>query len=282
MASVWSRLARRKLTLAGVIVVAAIAFVALAAPWLAPRGPGEESLLARLLPPGAVAEGQHYTLGTDSLGRNLLTQIIWGARISLLIGVLAVALGGTAGLGAGVVSGYAGGKIDAVIMRLADVQLAFPSFLLALSVLAVLGPGLGNVIVVLAISDWVQYARVARGQTLSALQDEYVQAARALGAGHARIALRHILPNILPPIIVIASFSVARAIVAESSLSFLGLGVPPDLPTWGRLLAGGREYIREAWWVATFPGVALMVTALGINVVGDWLRDMWDPRARAG
>jgi peptide/nickel transport system permease protein len=269
----------RGLALAGAIIVAFVVLAAAAAPLLAPGGVADGPLEARLRPPGARYEDTRFLLGSDSLGRDLLDQIVWGSRVSLLVGALSVAIGGTAGFAIGLLSAYRGGWMDALLMRVADVQLALPSFLLALAMLAMLGPGLFNLILVLAVGEWVTYARVARGQTLAALEEEYLHAAKAMGAGPARICVRHIVPNVLSPVIVIASFSVARVIIAESSLSFLGLGLPPDTPTWGALLARGRDYMREAWWVATFPGLALLATVLGINTIGDWLRDRWDPRS---
>lgn len=271
------QLLNQKLVLSGIAVLVLVISVAILAPVLAPFDPQQGSLRARLLPPGSQQGGQVYILGTDALGRDLLSQLIYGTRISLLVGFLSVLLGGTIGITLGSVGAYVGNPLDAIIMRLADIQLSFPSFLLALALLAVFGSGLFNVILVLAISDWVQYARVARGQTLLTVQQEYIEAARALGGKHPRLLLRHILPNIMSPLIVIGSFAVARAIIAESSLSFLGVGVSPDVPTWGGILARGRDYIREAWWLVTMPGLSIMITVLGINVVGDWLRDILDP-----
>lgn len=272
-----SRLVRRKLALFGAVVVVLVVIMALLAPVLAPFDPQQGSLRARLLPPGSWQGDRLHILGTDSLGRDLMSQLIYGARISLLVGFASVLCGGAIGVTLGMIGAYFGKPLDGIIMRIADVQLSFPSFLLALALLAVFGPGLANVILVLAISDWVQYARIARGQTLLAVEQEYVEAARALGTRHPRMLSRHILPNILSPLIVIGSFAVARAIIAESSLSFLGVGVSPDIPTWGGILARGRDYIRDAWWLVTVPGLAIMVTVLGINVVGDWLRDVLDP-----
>lgn len=273
----WSRLYRRKLALFGFVVVVFVVLVAVLAPLLSPTDPSQGSLRARLLPPGSQRGEVFYLLGTDSLGRDLTSQLIHGARISLLVGFLSVLIGGSIGVFLGTTGAYLGPRVDAVVMRLADIQLSFPSFLLALALLAVFGSGLLNVILVLAVSDWVQYARVARGQTLVTMENEYIEAARALGVGRARIVLRHVLPNILSPLIVIGSFAVARAIIAESSLSFLGVGVSPDIPTWGGILARGRDYIRDAWWLVTLPGLAIMLTVLGINVLGDWLRDILDP-----
>ena len=274
------RLRRRKLALAGFLIVITIVVVALLAPWISPQDPYRTSLVARLLPPGSRHAGALHLLGTDALGRDLLSQLLIGARISLLVGLSAVLLGGSIGIVLGAGSTFLGKGFEAVTMRIADIQLSFPSFLLALALLAVFGSGLTNVILVLAISEWVQYARVARGQTLVILEQEYFEAAKALGVRRLRLLARHILPNIMSPLIVIGSFSVARAIIAEASLSFLGVGVSPEVPTWGGILARGRDYIRDAWWLVTLPGLAIMVTVLGINVVGDFLRDLLDPHQR--
>jgi len=279
-APVWWRSLRRRPTAAlGAVAVAVALAVALLAPRVATHDPLAGSLRARFLAPGSVgAGGAVHLLGTDALGRDLWSQVAYGARVSLTVGVLSVLLGGSLGVAIGIVAALGGRFVDALLMRIADVQLSFPSFLLALALLAVFGPGLWNVILVLAISEWVQYARVMRAQALHIATLEYVEAARALGARRGRLMLRHVLPNGLSPLIVIASFGVARAIIAESSLSFLGVGVSPDVPTWGGILARGRDYVRDAWWLVTVPGVAIAITVLGINLVGDWLRDLLDPR----
>jgi peptide/nickel transport system permease protein len=268
-------------------VLVAIAFllflvvVAVTAPLLAPFDPEEIRLLDRLQPPGFVDQdgGVHY-LGTDHLGRDILSRMMYGARISLLVGATTVLIGGTLGMLLGVLSGYYGGAVDDVIMRLAEIQLAFPSILLYIAVLAVLGPGLGKVIAILGITGWVTYSRVARGEVLSIRERDFVLSARSVGSSDSRIMSRHILPNVFAPFIVVASFAVANAIIAEASLSFLGLGVPPSIPTWGAMLAQSRDYIRDAWWPVTLPGLAIMLTVLAINVVGDWLRDYLDPRLK--
>jgi peptide/nickel transport system permease protein len=207
--------------------------------------------------------------------------LLYGARISLLVGVCAIAVGGVIGVTAGLVSGYFGGWIDDVIMRLGDIQLAFPFILLAIMFLVVLGPGVLNLILVLGIGQWVTYARIVRGQTLSLREKEFVEAARALGDSTAAIIFRTILPNIVAPLTVIASFNVASVILAEAALSFLGLGVPPSVPTWGSMLAESREQlIANKWWLAIFPGLAIVLTVLSFNIIGDWLRDFLDPRLK--
>jgi peptide/nickel transport system permease protein len=249
---------------------------ALLAPWLAPHDPAAVSLGDRLLPP---LSPQHL-LGTDALGQDVLSRVIYGARVSLLVGVAAVAISGAMGITLGLLAGYYGKFVDDVIMRVGEVQLAFPTIILYVAVMAVLGPGLLKLIAVIGVVGWVQYARVERAMTLSAREQEYVQAARALGASDITIMRRHILPNTLGPIIVIASFGLASTIVIEASLSFLGLGVPPSVPSWGSMLADGRDYLRAGWWVATFPGLALTLTVLAVNLLGDWLRDELDPLLR--
>ena len=204
--------------------------------------------------------------------------MLYGARVSLLVGFAAVVISGVFGIVLGLLSGFYRGWLDDLLMRIGDVQLAFPVLVLAVAVLAVLGASLANLIIVLAVTGWTTYARIVRGETLSLREREFVDAARALGARDGWILSRHILPNVLPPIVVVATFSVARVIIAEASLSFLGLGLPAPAPSWGAMLDEGRNYITTGWWLALFPGVAILVVVLGINVVGDWLRDVLDPR----
>jgi peptide/nickel transport system permease protein len=201
--------------------------------------------------------------------------------VSLTVGFTAVALSGSLGVVLGLISGYWGGLADDIIMRIVDIWMAFPFLLLAILFLSVLGPGLDRLIAVLTLAGWVEYARVTRGQVLAIRENEYVLAARALGVPGVRILLRHIMPNALSPVIVLSSFAVANTILAEAALSFLGLGVKPAVPTWGTMLADGRDYLRDAWWLATFPGLAITITVLGVNLCGDWLRDHFDPRLKA-
>jgi len=275
------RLARRRTALFGLVVVLLVAGTALAAPWLAPFDPVEQKIGDRLKPPGWRDEaGRLHPLGTDHLGRDLLARVVFGARPALLVGFAAVLLSGIIGMVTGLLSGYFGGRVDDVLMRLGDVQLAFPFILLAIAVIGVLGPSLPVIIVVIGVSSWVIYARVVRGAVLSLREREFVQAAHALGVGELRVLARHILPNALTPWLVVATLDMARVIVIESALSFLGLGVQPPTPTWGGMLADGRVYITTSWWLATFPGVAILVTVLGINLFGDGLRDTLDPRLR--
>ncbi len=265
----------------GILLLATL--MALVGPRIAPKDPNRQTLILRLRPPMTrEADGSiPFPLGTDALGRDVLSRLIYGARVSILVGITAVILGGVAGSLLGLAAGYLGGRFDDFIMRLADIQLAFPFILLAIMVLVVLGQGVLNLVLVLGIGQWVTYARIARGETISQREKEYVEAARALGMSRARIMLRSILPNILAPLIVIASFNVASVILAEASLSFLGLGVPPTVPTWGGMLNESRDQLLGGkWWLAVYPGLAIMLTVLSLNILGDWLRDFLDPRLR--
>jgi len=274
------RLAARRTALFGLVVVVVVALAAVGAPLISPFDPIEQDLGdLRLKAPGfRDAGGRVHPLGTDHLGRDLLARVIHGARPALLVGFAAVAISGLIGMAAGLISGYFGGRTDDVLMRLADIQLAFPFILLAIAVIGVLGPSLKTIIIVIGVSSWVVYARIVRGAVLTLREREFVQAARALGGGDVRILLRHVLPNAFTPWLVVATLDMARVIVIESALSFLGLGVQPPTPTWGGMLADGRVYISTAWWLATFPGLAILVTVLGINLFGDGLRDTLDPR----
>lgn len=275
----WRSLRRARLAMVGAIVLSLVTIAAITAPWLATQPPGETNVLDSLQPPGFVDDqGRIHYLGTDQLGRDLWSRLVYGARVSLLVGISAVMIGGLLGLFLGLVSGYYGGPLDDVIMRAADIQLAFPAILLYIAILAVLGPGLFKVIIILGFTGWVTYGRISRGQVLSVREQEYVEAARAIGCSNRRIIAQHISPNIFAAVIVVASFAVASNIIAEASLSFLGLGVPPSVPSWGGMLADARDYLRDAWWPAAFPGLAIMLTVLAINVLGDWLRDYLDPR----
>ena len=254
----------------GVIVVAAALAEA-----LSPYGPNEQDITQRLQAPGLT-----HLLGTDEVGRDILSRLIFGARISLLVGVIAVGVSCPVGVLVGVVAGYAGRRTDDVLMRITDIQLAVPTILLAIAVVAVLGPGLWNVILTLSVTGWTLYARLTRGEALTIKSRDFVQAARATGAGDVRIMVRHVLPNVLSPVIVVAVFAVANMIILEATLSFLGLGVEPRVVTWGRMLNGGRLYLSTAWWLTAFPGLAIFVTVLAVNLLGDHLRDWLDPRLR--
>jgi peptide/nickel transport system permease protein len=263
------------------LILLGLVVTALLSPYVAPHNPIRERLIDRLLPPAWVEDGEwRYLLGTDHLGRDLVSRIIYGSRVSLVVGFAAVAIGGALGIALGMAAGFLGGQTDEVIMAVADMQLAFPTILFAIAIIAVLGPSFINLVIVIGLSGWVTYARIARGQVLSVREKEFVEAIRAQGGSQWRIVWRHILPNILSPLIVVATLDLARTIILESTLSFLGLGIQPPTPSWGGMLSDGREYLLSAWWIATFPGVALMLTALSFNRLGDWVRDLTDPRLR--
>src|SRR5262249_32474784 len=262
--------------LAGTLVVAVVVAAAISAPWIVPQDPNQIDLANRLQG-RTLWRGGGHPLGTDQLGKDVLTRIIHGARLSLLIGSLAVLLSGTTGVALGLLAGYSGGKLDAVIMRAADVQLAFPFILLAIAIIGVLGPTTANIVLVLALSGWVQFARIVRSETLSLRRRPFIEATRIVGASSGSILWRHLLPNVLPSVIVLATLELGRVIILESGLAFLGLGIPPPAITWGAMLAEGRNYVREAWWLSVFPGLALMILVLAINLAGDALRNALDP-----
>jgi peptide/nickel transport system permease protein len=276
--------ARRRLPwfiVATVLFVCGLAVVAALAPYLAPHNPERGSLRARLSPPTLeAADGKAHALGTDHLGRDILSRIIYGTRVSLTIGFAAVAVGGAVGGLLGLLAGFRGGWVDEVIMTVADAQLAFPFILLAIGIIAVLGPSFPNLIVVVGLSGWVTYARVLRSQVLSLRRREFVDAILALGGSAPRVILRHILPNVGSTLMVIATLELARAIVLEATLSFLGLGIQPPTPSWGGMIHEGREYLDTAWWISVAPGVVLMLTSLVVSRAGDWLRDVLDPTLR--
>ncbi len=274
-------LGRHHLAMFGLLVLALVFGMAIFAPLITSQDPNNIDIIVRMKPPGfAASDGRVFPLGTDSLGRDVLARIIYGSRISLSVGLSAVLIAGLAGTLLGVIAGFYGGAVDDVIMRWADIQLAFPFILLAISILAVLGPGVDKLIIVLGISQWMQYGRLARAQTIALREYDFVTASRSIGASNNTLIFRHILPNIMGPLIVIASFSVASTIITEASLSYLGLGVPPSVPTWGAMLADGRSFIERAPWLCLYPGTAIAFTVLGVNVVGDWLRDFLDPNLK--
>ncbi len=267
-----------RLVLSAVPLLLAV-LAALLAPWLAPHSPTSADLATRLRPPAWQRGGTlRYLLGSDLVGRDVLSRLIWGARVSLPIALLATGLGATVGSMLGLVAGYYRGSIDALLTKLIDVQLAFPFMLFAISVIAVAGPGLAALVVVLAIGCWVRHARIVRGLALSLREREFVQSARALGAHGWRILVRHLLPDVLSVIVIMATFDVGRIIILESTLSFLGLGVQPPTPSWGSDLRDAAAYVQQAWWMATFPGVVIMAVVLSVNLLGDTLRDLLDPR----
>jgi peptide/nickel transport system permease protein len=270
------RLRRHGLGVLGLCLVVLAVTAAVAAPWLAPHDPLRSDFAQGLRPPGTPG----HPLGTDQLGRDLLSRVLYGARIALFIGLCTVALTALVGSLVGLVAGFVEGLPGAILMRLADVQLSFPFILLALTINAIVGLGLQNIIISLSAAGWVVYARVVRGQVLSVKQRDYVQAAAALGTGRARVAVRHVLPNVAPSIVVVASLQFSQFVVAEAAISFLGFGVQPPTPAWGSMLSEGRDFLYVAWWLAAWPGAALALTALGVNLVGDWLRDVLDPKLR--
>jgi len=258
-----------------------IAFVAMGvfAPWLAPYDPNRQHPEAIRTAPAWQSDGNRdFVLGTDGLGRDLLSRIIYGARVSIALGVVVVLLTMVVGSGLGLLAGYFGGWLDAVLSRVADTLLAFPFLVLALAVMAATGPNLIALVLALAFKGWVDFYRVSRGDVLAARHADYVTAARGLGASTPHLLFREILPNVVPPIIVLAALRMATVIIAEASLSFLGIGVPPSIPAWGTMVADGRADIAAAWWIATFPGLAILVLVLSVNLLGEGLRDALDPR----
>ncbi|HEV3348211.1 MAG TPA: ABC transporter permease [Methylomirabilota bacterium] len=268
-------LVRHRGALVGLAILATLAVLAVAAPWLSARDPIRTAPREALQPPGA-----RFVFGSDQFGRDVASRVLHGARVSLLVGVISVSI--AVGLGApiGLVSGYYGGRLDALIMRVMDVMLAFPGILLALAIVSVLSPGLGNVMIAVGLSAVPGYARLVRATVLSAREHLYVEAARALGGRDGAILVRDILPNVVAPLIVTATLGLGGAILSAAALSFLGLGSQPPQPEWGRMLSEGRDYLREAWWISTFPGLGILLTVLAMNLVGDGLRDVLDPRLK--
>ncbi|HEX9479143.1 MAG TPA: ABC transporter permease [Methylomirabilota bacterium] len=269
-------LVRHRGALVGFVILAALAAMALAAPWISARDPIRTAPREALQAPGA-----RFVFGSDQFGRDVASRVLHGARVSLLVGLISVSI--AVGLGAplGLVSGYYGGRLDALIMRVMDVMLAFPGILLALAIVSVLSPGLGNVMIAVGLSAVPGYARLVRATVLSAREHLYVEAARALGRRDGGILVRDILPNVVAPLIVTATLGLGGAILSAAALSFLGLGSQPPQPEWGRMLSEGRDYLREAWWISTFPGLGILLTVLAMNLVGDGLRDVLDPRLEA-
>ncbi|HWN90476.1 MAG TPA: ABC transporter permease [Verrucomicrobiae bacterium] len=265
---------RNGLGLLGLVLATLAVLAALAAPILAPHNPFIGDLTQGLRPPGTPG----HPLGTDQLGRDTLSRVLYGARVALFIGLCTVLVTAIVGGLLGLLAGFFGGWSGQVLMRLCDVQLSFPFILLALTINAIVGLGLRNIIISLSAAGWVVYARVVRGEVLSVKQRDFVQAAAALGTSRARILFRHILPNVAPSIIIVASLQFSQFIVAEAAISFLGFGVQPPTPAWGSMLSESRDFLYVAWWLAAFPGAALALTALGVNLVGDWLRDVLDPK----
>ena len=266
-----------KVVIGGGLVLTLIVVGALA-PWISPYDPNLQTLGKALVAPQWF--GGVHVLGTDQVGRDILSRILYGARISLVIALAVVVISGVVGVALGAVSGYFAGGVDFLIQKLVEIVWAFPPLLLAIAIMAFFGQGLGILIFALAVQRWIPYCRVARGQALSLRTRDFVDAARALGARNGRIVVRHILPNLMQAAVVIGTFAMASAIISEASLSFLGLGVPPSIPTWGGMLADGRAYISTSWWLALFPGLCIFLTVLGINLLGDGIRDIFDPRLK--
>jgi len=269
------QLRRNPVAMIGAVILVLEIIIALAAPLIAPFDPLDQNPRAALRPPSS----EHW-MGTDDTGRDLLSRVIFGARISLRVGIISVLIGGGIGITLGIIAGFRGGWLDNIIMRFVDLLLAFPGILLALGIIAILGPGLTNVMLAVGISSIPAYTRVARGSTLALRERDYVTSARSIGAKDRRIMLRYILPNVLPPLVVLATLGIAGAILTAAGLSFIGLGAVPPTPEWGAILTLGRKYINQAWWYTTFPGLAIMITVLGINMLGDALRDALDPKLR--
>ena len=271
----WLRIRRNRLAMAGLIIVGILLFVAAFAPWIAPHDPFVQNLGNRLKPPGTPG----YWLGTDDFGRDILSRIIHGARITLYIIALVAVTAPVLGLLIGTVAGYFGGWIDAVLMRLTDIFLAFPRLILALALVAVLGPGIENAVLAIALTAWPPYARVARAVTLTIRNSDYIAAIRLQGAGAPRIILGHVVPMCLPSVIIRVTLDMAGVILIAAGLGFLGLGVQPPQPEWGLMISSGRKFLFEQWWVATMPGLAIFIVSLGFNLLGDGLRDVLDPKS---
>ena len=270
------RLAKKPGAFIGAITIVFFVVVALFAPQFAPYEPTEMIYTAIKAPPSL-----EHPMGTDELGRDILSRVIYGARISMQVGLIAVGIAMTTGTLLGMLAAFLGGFMDSVIMRIMDVMLAFPGILLAIAIVAVLGPDLYNTMIAVGVAAIPVYARTARGSTLSVLEFDYVQAVRALGAGNVRILFRYVLPNILAPIVVLATVGIATSILSAAGLSYLGLGAQPPTPEWGAMLSEARSYLRSAWWIATFPGLAIMLVVMAFNLLGDGLRDLLDPRLRS-
>lgn len=266
---------------AGFIIVSFVVLLAIFGPVISPHDPSQTNLRSRFQPPGHIdANGSTFILGTDQLGRDILSRIITGSRVSVIVGVVAVIIAGTIGVLYGLIAGFYGGRLDNIMMRLVDALLSIPFIILVVAISGIMGAGLLTLILILGLTGWVTYARVIRGEVLKVREFEYVLAARAIGQRPIMVMLRHILPNVISTGIILAATQVGVTILAESSLSFLGLGVKPPEVTWGLMLADGRQYIGSAWWMTTYPGIAITITVLGVVFLGDWLRDVLDPNVR--
>ena len=271
---VFRQLRKNKGAMAGLVLLVMLVLTALAAPIISPYGPTEQSRYS-LEPPS-----RRHLMGTDPFGRDLFSRVVYGTRLSLRIGFISVGIGVTLGLLMGLVGGYYGGRVDSALVMFVDTMLAFPGILLALAIAGVLGPGLRNVMIAVGIASVPLYARLMRGSVLSAKEEVYVDAARVLGCTDVRIMFRHVLPNVVAPLVVFGTLNLATAILSAAGLSFLGLGAQPPTPEWGLMVSGGRQFLRTGWWITTFPGLAIMITVMSINLLGDGLRDALDPRLR--
>jgi peptide/nickel transport system permease protein len=272
-AIIWNRFRRNRLSVAGAAGVGVLVFVALLAPLLAPYEPSAIDLDNILSPPNIA-----HPLGTDDLGRDVLSRMVYGSRVSLSVGFVAVGISVLIGIFIGSLAGYHGGWVDSVLMRFVDIMLTFPTFFLILAVIAIVGPGIYTIMVIIGLTSWMDVSRLVRAEFLTLRERDFVMAAQASGAGHMRIVFRHILPNALSPVFVAATFGVAGAILVESGLSFLGLGVQPPAPSWGNILTTGKDHIEVAWWLSLYPGLSILLTVLSYNLVGEGLRDALDPR----
>lgn len=278
----FSSLRRSPVGLLGTIIVSFVVIIAIIGPMISPHNPIDSNLRARFEPPGFSNDSGTYLLGTDQLGRDIFSRIIAGSRVSVLVGVVSVLISGTIGILYGLVSGFVGGWIDSLMMRVVDGILTIPFIILVVAISGIVGAGLTTLIIILGMTGWVTYARVIRAEVLKVREMEYVVAAYSMGQYRFKIMLLHILPNIISTGIVLAAIQVGITILAESSLSFLGLGVKSPTVTWGLMLADGRQYINSAWWMTTFPGIAITITVLGVVFLGDWLRDFLDPKVGVG
>jgi peptide/nickel transport system permease protein len=270
---IWHRFRKNSLSVAGLVIIAALASAALFAPLIAPYEPTKIDVYNVLSPPSA-----SHPFGTDELGRDVFSRMIWGSRASLKVGFLAVGIAISIGILFGSIAGYYGGKVDAILMRFVDIMLAFPAFFLILAVISIVEPSISTIMIVIGLTGWMDVARLVRAEFLSLKERDFIAAAKALGASDLRLIFRHIIPNALSPVFVAATFGIAGAILTESGLSFLGLGVQPPEPSWGNILTSGKDNITVAWWLSLFPGIAILITVLSYNLIGEGLRDALDPR----
>lgn len=270
---IWNRFKKNTLSVIGLAVILALGAIALLAPVISPYEPTKIDVYNVISPPSA-----EHPFGTDELGRDLLSRMIWGSRASLKVGFIAVGIAITIGIFIGAIAGYYGGKVDAILMRFVDIMLSFPTFFLILAVIAIVEPGISTIMIVIGLTGWMDVSRLVRAEFLTLKERDFVSAARAIGASDSRIIFRHIMPNALSPVFIAATFGIAGAILVESGLSFLGLGVQPPEPSWGNILTSGKDNITVAWWLSFFPGIAILITVLSYNLVGEGLRDALDPR----